>query len=208
MRLLIVALGAEIALFAAIAPNFLTVGNLAEITRSSVELGLLALALTPIIVSGGIDLSVGSMMGLAAVVFGAAATRGSIAVAAILALLAGAGGGGLNALAVARLGIPPLIATLATLSLFRGIAEGLTHGAVNYSGFPSAFLFVGQGYLGGVVPAQLPIFLLVLAGYVLLLHRSVVGRALVRDRVLAVGRPACGSAGVEAARARVRVVRA
>jgi ribose/xylose/arabinose/galactoside ABC-type transport system permease subunit len=76
MRLLLVALGAEVALFAAIAPNFLTVGNLAEITRSSVELGLLAVALTPIIVSGGIDLSVGSMMGLAAVVFGAAAARG------------------------------------------------------------------------------------------------------------------------------------
>ena len=56
MRLLIAAIGVEIALFAAIAPNFLTIGNLAEITRSSVELGLLALALTPIIVSGGIDL--------------------------------------------------------------------------------------------------------------------------------------------------------
>ena len=131
MKLLLVALGAEVALFAAIAPYFLTVGNLAEITRSSVELGLLALALTPIIVSGGIDLSVGSMMGLAAVVFGAAATRGSVALAAILALIVGVGGGGLNAVAVARLGIPPLIATLATLSLFRGIAEGLTHGAVN-----------------------------------------------------------------------------
>lgn len=177
MRLLIVALGAEVALFAAIAPNFLTVGNLAEITRSSVELGLLATALTPIIVSGGIDLSVGSMMGLAAVVFGAAAARGSVTIAAVLAVLVGMGGGGLNAVAVARLGIPPLIATLATLSLFRGIAEGLTHGAVNYSGFPSSFLFLGQGYLGGVIPAQLPLFLLVLAGYVVLLHRSVVGRA-------------------------------
>jgi len=172
-----VALGAEVALFAAIAPNFLTVGNLAEVTRSSVELGLLALALTPIVVSGGIDLSVGSMMGLAAVVFGAAAARGSVAVAAVLALLVGVGGGGLNAVAVARLGIPPLIATLATLSLFRGIAEGLTRGAENYSGFPLAFLFLGQGYLGGAIPAQLPLFLLVLAGYVLLLHRSIVGRA-------------------------------
>jgi len=172
-----VALGAEVALFAAIAPNFLTVGNLAEVTRSSVELGLLALALTPIVVSGGIDLSVGSMMGLAAVVFGAAAARGSVAVAAVLALLVGVGGGGLNAVAVARLGIPPLIATLATLSLFRGIAEGLTRGAENYSGFPPAFLFLGQGYLGGAIPAQLPLFLLVLAGYVLLLHRSIVGRA-------------------------------
>jgi rhamnose transport system substrate-binding protein len=177
MKLLIVALGAEVALFAAIAPYFLTVGNLAEITRSSVELGLLALALTPIIVSGGIDLSVGSMMGLAAVVFGAAAARGSVVIAAALALLVGVGGGGLNAVAVARLGIPPLIATLATLSLFRGIAEGLTHGAVNYSGFPPAFLFLGQGYLGGVIPAQLPLFLLALAGYAILLHRSIVGRA-------------------------------
>ena len=174
---LIVALGAEVALFAAIAPYFLTVGNLAEITRSSVELGLLALALTPIIVSGGIDLSVGSMMGLAAVVFGAAAARGSVVIAAALALLVGVGGGGLNAVAVARLGIPPLIATLATLSLFRGIAEGLTHGAVNYSGFPPAFLFLGQGYLGGVIPAQLPLFLLALSGYAILLHRSIVGRA-------------------------------
>ena len=56
----------------AIAPNFFTVGNFFEITRLSVELGLLAVALTPVIVAGGIDLSVGSMMGLAAVVFGAA----------------------------------------------------------------------------------------------------------------------------------------
>ena len=63
---------AEIALFAVVAPNFFTVGNFFEVTRLSVELGLLALALTPVIVTGGIDLSVGSMMGLAAVVFGAA----------------------------------------------------------------------------------------------------------------------------------------
>ena len=177
MRLLIVALGGEIALFAAIAPHFFSVGNLVEVTRFSVELGLLALALTPVIVSGGIDLSVGSMMGLAAVVFGAAATARPIWVAAALALLVGAGGGALNAVAVARLGIPPLITTLASLSLFRGIAEGLTHGAVSYSGFPSTFLFLGQGYLGGLVPAQLPVFLIVLAAYVLLLHRSVIGRA-------------------------------
>src|SRR5262245_53748 len=177
MKLLLVAIAAELVLFAAIAPQFLTIGNAAEITRSSIELGLLALALTPVIVSGGIDLSVGSMMGLAAVVFGATAARGSIVAAALLAVLVGVAGGSLNALAIARLGIPPLIATLASLSLFRGIAEGLTHGAVNYSGFPASFLFVGQGYLGGVVPAQLPIFVLVVAAYYLLLHRSVIGRA-------------------------------
>ena len=62
----------EIALFAAIAPNFATVGNFFEISRLGVELGLLAIALTPVIVTGGIDLSVGAMMGLAAVLFGVA----------------------------------------------------------------------------------------------------------------------------------------
>ena len=180
MRLLLLALGVEVAIFTAISPNFFTSGNLFEVTRLSIELGLLAIALTPVIVSGGIDLSVGSMMGLAAVVFGAAAIDWHlpIVVAAAAALLVGLAGGTLNAVAVARLGMPPLIVTLGSFSMFRGIAEGLTHGAVNYSGFPPAFLFLGQGYLGGVVPAQLPLFLLVLAAYWLLLHRSVVGRAL------------------------------
>jgi len=69
--ILLLALVAEVALFAAIAQNFFTPGNFFEIIRLSVELGLLAIALTPVIVSGGIDLSVGSMMGLAAVLFGA-----------------------------------------------------------------------------------------------------------------------------------------
>ena len=180
MRLLLLAIAVEVAVFAAISPNFLTVGNAFEITRVSTELGLLAIALTPVIVSGGIDLSVGAMMGLAAVVFGAAYTAWHLPIpaAAAIALLAGAAGGALNGLAIARLGLPPLIVTLGSLSIFRGLAEGLTRGAVNYSGFPPRFLFLGQGFLGGVVPAQLPLFLLVLAGYVLLLHRSVVGRAL------------------------------
>ena len=68
--LLALALAVEIALFALVAPNFSTVGNAFEVLRLSVELGLLAIALTPVIVSGGIDLSVGSMLGLSAVVFG------------------------------------------------------------------------------------------------------------------------------------------
>ena len=90
----------------------------------------------------------------------------------------GGAGGALNAVLVARLRIPPLIVTLGTFSLFRGIAEGITQAAVNYSGFPPGFLFLGQGYLWGVIPAQLPIFILVFAAYVVLLHRSVIGRAL------------------------------
>ena len=178
--ILLAALAAEAALFAAIAPNFATTGNFFEITRLSVELGLLAIALTPVIVTGGIDLSVGAMMGLAAVFFGAACRDWGLhpAAAAVIAFAVGGAGGTLNAVLVARLKIPPLIVTLGTFSLFRGIAEGITQAAVNYSGFPPGFLFLGQGYLWGVIPAQLPIFLLVFAAYVVLLHRSVIGRAL------------------------------
>jgi len=178
--ILALALVAEIAVFSAVAKNFFTRGNFTEIVRASVETGLLAMALTPVIVTGGIDLSVGSMMGLAAVVFGAAWQdwHAPLAAAAILALLAGCAGGALNAALIARFRIPALIVTLGSFSLFRGIAEGITRGAVNYSRFPRAWLFLGQGYLGGVVPAQLPIFLIAVIGYALLLHRSTIGRSL------------------------------
>ena len=196
---LLVALAAEIALFAAIAPNFATVGNFFEVTRFSIELGLLAVALTPVIVSGGIDLSVGSMMGLAAVAFGAAYRDWDLppAGAAAVSLAVGLAGGALNAVLVARLGIPSLIVTLGTFSLFRGIAEGITQGAINYTGFPRPFLLLGQGYIGGVIPAQLPIFLIIVAAYVVLLHRSVIGRAL-----YAIGFTAAGAryAGIPVAR--------
>lgn len=177
--MVLAALVAEIAIFAVVAPNFFTTANFMEVLRLSVELGLLALALTPVIVTGGIDLSVGSMMGLCAVVFGALVMDAhwpvTAAVAAALAI--GCAGGALNGLLIAEYKVPPLIVTLGSFSAFRGIAEGITRGAVNYSGFPKPFLFLGQGYLLGV-PAQAPLFLLALAGYAILLHRSVIGRAL------------------------------
>jgi rhamnose transport system permease protein len=178
--ILLLALCAETAVFCAIANNFFSWGNFFEVIRTSIEVGLLALALTPVMISGGVDLSVGSMMGLAAVVFGAAWQYGHAhpLLAACAALLVGAAGGALNAVLISRFGVPPLIVTLGSLSLFRGIAEGITHGAVNFSGFPRGWLFLGQGYFWGVVPAQLPLFLLVLAGYGVLLHRSTIGREL------------------------------
>jgi rhamnose transport system substrate-binding protein len=177
--ILLAAVCAEIAVFAAIAQNFLTLENFFEILRLSVELGLLAVALTPVIVSGGIDLSVGSMMGLAAVLFGAAYHDWGLSLggAAVVALVTGCAGGALNAWLIAYFNIPPLIVTLGTLSLFRGTAEGLTRGAVNYTDFPSSFLALGQGYAGGIFPTQLFVFLPILVVYSILLHRSVVGRA-------------------------------
>jgi rhamnose transport system substrate-binding protein len=170
---------AEIVFFSAVAPNFFTLGNFFEISRFSVELGLLAVALTPVIVAGGIDLSVGSMMGLAAVTFGSAyhAWHLALPIAALCALCVGCVGGALNALLIARLKLPALIVTLGTYSLFRGVAEGITRGAVSYTGFPSRFLFLGQGYLAGVIPTQLPVFVLIACAYIVLLHRTVIGRA-------------------------------
>jgi len=65
-------------------------------------------------------------------------------------------GGALNALVITRFGGAPLIVTLGTYSLFRGMAEGLTRGVDNFSQFPPGFLYLGQGYLGGPFPRRRP----------------------------------------------------
>jgi ribose/xylose/arabinose/galactoside ABC-type transport system permease subunit/ABC-type sugar transport system substrate-binding protein len=177
---LLLALLAEAAVFSVLAPGFFTLANLFEVLRFSVELGLLSVALTPILIAGGIDLSVGSAVGLTAVVFGLVWRGGHlpIALAIPVALLVGCACGVLNALMIAGLRLPALIVTLGTYSLYRGIAEGITHGAVSYTGYPRSFLMLGQGYLWNMIPIQLPIFLCVVVGYAVLVHRSVLGRAL------------------------------
>jgi rhamnose transport system substrate-binding protein len=170
----------EIAIFGLIGTNFFTRGNAAEITRLCAEVGLLSIAMTPVIITGGIDLSVGSLMGLSAVVFGMLWREAgmTIPVAAVLTLVAGAAAGGLNALLITRLRLPPLIVTLGTFSLFRGLGEGITEGTKNYTGFPASFEFLGQGYLPGGIPTQLPIFIFVAIAFWILLQRTTVGRTL------------------------------
>jgi rhamnose transport system substrate-binding protein len=139
---LVVLLLAEVAIFHLLAPSFLTGKNAAEIARLSVETGLLALAETCVIVTGGIDLSVGSMMGLSAVALGWLWRDAHVplGLAVLLTLCLGALGGLLNAVLITRLRALPLIVTLGTYSLFRGLAEGLTEGVQNYTGFPASFL--------------------------------------------------------------------
>jgi len=170
----------ECVVFSITGSNFLSGANAFEITRLSVEVGLLALVLTPIVITGGIDLSVGSMIGLAAVVLGGLWRDAHlpILIAALVTLLVGIVGGGLNALMISRLKFPPLIVTLGTFSLFRGIAEGLTGGIENYSGFSSRFLFLGQGYVGGIIPTQLFILIVAIAICAWWLHRTSYGRSL------------------------------
>ena len=177
---LLVVIAVECLVFGMSGHNFASAGNAFEITRLGVEIGLLALALTPIIVTGGIDLSVGSMMGLAAIVLGWLWRDVGVPmpVAIALTLLLGVTGGALNAVLITRLKFPPLIVTLGTLSLFRGIAEGVTGGIQHYSGFPVSFLNLGQGYVGGVVPTQLFIFVAAAIAAAWWLHRTSFGRAL------------------------------
>ncbi len=164
--------------FSSTGPRFVTLDNSFDIFRHSVEVGLLALALTPIMLTGGIDLSVGSLLGLCAVVFGKlwrdAGLSPLVAGACVLAL--GAIAGGLNAVLIARLRLPALIVTLGTYSLFRGLAEALTQGVDTFTNFPSSFLVLGQErWLG--LPCQVPLFACVAVGIWLLVHRTTFGRS-------------------------------
>src|SRR5262245_15003501 len=177
---LVAMLFVETAVFAVIGDNFFTGANGFEIIRLSVEVGLLAMALTPVIITGGIDLSVGSMMGLSAIVCGWLWRDLGLPIweSATLTLLLGLLGGGLNALLIARFNLPPLIVTLGSFSLFRGLAEGITGGVDNYTNFPQQFLFWGQGYWFGVLPPQTLILIAAIVFYYLLLHRTIIGRSL------------------------------
>ncbi len=169
----------ELVLFQFLGRNFLTSGNVSNIFRHSAEIGLLALVMTPVILTGGIDLSVGSLMGLCAVVFGILVKVFGIdpLSAAMLTILTGAMGGGVNAALVAGLKMPPLIVTLGTFSLFRGLAEALTRGSESYSGFSEGFLALGNSDLAGI-PAQVWIVVVVGMMIWLIVHRTTYGRSL------------------------------
>ena len=198
VAILCVLLVAEIVIFSISGQNFLSTGNAAELLRLSVELGLLAVAMTLVIVSGGIDLSVGSLMSLCAVVMGSLwKDAGWPLEASITAgLLTGLAGGWLNGFVITRFKQLPLIVTLGTFSLFRGIAEGLTGAVKNYTGFPPSYLALGQGYFFGGIPMQALVFLPAVALFWLLLHRTGIGRGL---QAIGYSEPAARYAGIPVA---------
>lgn len=164
--------------FNSVGPHFSSRDNTFDILRHSVEIGLLALVMTPVILTGGIDLSVGSLLGLCAILFGKLWRDVGLPIplAAACTLAIGALAGGLNATLITWLRLPPLIVTLSTFSLFRGLAEAITRGVDTFTNFPASFTFLGQErWLG--VPAQAPIFLGVTVGVSLLVHRTTFGRS-------------------------------
>jgi rhamnose transport system permease protein len=145
-------------------PGFVTGETQQSQLLNSWEWALLALPMTYIIVTGGIDLSVGSTMGLSAVVLGMLYQLGHwpIWAASLGALGTGVLCGLLNGIFVAKIKVHPLIVTLATYSAYRGLAEGLSLGVASlynvksvYSGFPERFTWLGQiGLFAGSDPAH------------------------------------------------------
>jgi ribose/xylose/arabinose/galactoside ABC-type transport system permease subunit len=145
--------------------------------RPWAEAGALACGMTAVIVSGGIDLSIGALIALCGVVLGLARQRlgWPIGLASAAAVLTGATAGILNGALVA-LGIAPLVATLATMACFSGLALALS-GGKRITGFPASFSQLGQGYLLGI-PGQLWLLCAAALFWGGLLHHSRMGRAL------------------------------
>ncbi|PRH88187.1 ABC transporter permease [Labrys okinawensis] len=157
--------------------RFLTVDNLLNQARLMTEIGLIALAMTFVIVTGGIDLSVGSIVGVVAIMLGVLWQNLGLPlpVAIALALALGTLCGVVNGLIITMFRVPPLIATLATLALYRGLAEGISQ-ARSVRGYPDWFLVLGQGQ---VLDVPVQVWLLVLAAIVAacVLGLTVFGRA-------------------------------
>ncbi len=178
-----------IALFAGMSvyvPGFFDAYNLLERTRYWTALGIIAIPMTFIIATGGIDLSVASILALCCIVMGMLHRDANwpMAAACAAAPATGLAAGAVNGGVVSRIGVPPLVVTLATMSLYRGIAMGLSQ-AKAVSQFPDWFLWLGQGSVcaipgTGAHPAFLPAALVLLLALYLIssvvLKRSWIGR--------------------------------
>ena len=158
--------------------KFLTTANMLNQGRLMAEVALVALPMTFIIVTGGIDLSVGSIMGLAAIVLGYVWKNFGfpLPLAIVTAIATATAAGYFNGLLITRLKVPPLIMTLATLALYRGLAEGISQ-ARSVRGYPEWFFGMGQGELMGI-PTQLWLVGIAILIFWFILARTTFGRAL------------------------------
>lgn len=158
--------------------KFLTVDNLLQQGRFMAEVGLIAIPMTYIIITGGIDLSVGSILGLTAIVLGWTWQELGfpLELAIITGIISGTIAGFVNGLFIVRVGVPPLIMTLATLALYRGLAEGISE-ARSARGYPEWFFQLGQGELLGI-PTQLWLLIIAVIIFAIVLARTRLGRAL------------------------------
>lgn len=176
---LILATIAEAIVFATIAPGFGSVANLINIALSIAVTGILAVGMTAVILTGGIDLSVGSLValtGTAAAMAAAAVPRGGAAgiVALVVAIAVGAIAGMLNGSFIAYLRVQPFVATLAMLTIARGAAFILSGGR-SIGNLPDSFGVLGRAVPFGI-PAPVYVFAVVAMIGAFVLNRTVFGR--------------------------------
>ncbi len=165
----------EIALISALIPGYFDIDGILYASQGFFEGGIIALGMTLVIISGGIDISVGSLLALVVVTIGFSYDAGvPMPVAMVLGVLVGIAGGALNGALITQLRLNPLVVTLGTLALFRGIALAVSN-ANAVSSFPEWFQFIGQGTLGPL-PFQMIIFVIMVISFTFLLGATVFGR--------------------------------
>jgi len=160
-------------------PYFLDARNLSRTSSDFMEIGLMMLPMVFIIITGNIDLSVASNMGMSASFMGLLHNMGvNIWVAAGAALLLGTLGGMLNGYLVSKVKLPALVVTLGTYAFYRGLAYGFL-GDQAARGYPEAFTYFGQGKVfQTLIPFSVALFLFLAVIFGLVLHRTTFGRYL------------------------------
>ncbi len=184
-----------------LSPYFLNVTNLARNSSDFMEMGLMMLPMVFIIITGNIDLSVASNMGMSASLMGLLWNMGAnIWVAALAGLTLGTLGGLLNGFLVGKVKIPSLVVTLGTYAFFRGLAYGFL-GDQAATDYPAGFTFLGQGHVfGNVIPFSVVLFLGMALIFGLVLHKTTYGRYLF---AIGFNENACNYSGIPVARIRM-----
>jgi rhamnose transport system permease protein len=180
-------------------PYFLNVWNLSDATFNFTEKAMIAFAMAMLIIAGEIDLSVASIIALASTAMGLAMTAGADTPLIVAAGIAtGVLCGAINGVFVARFGLPSIVVTIGTMSLFRGISY-IILGDQAYTNYPKSLAFFGQGYVYWVFSFELVLFAVAALGFYVLLHRTSFGRS-----VYAIGNNATAAqfAGLRVARVR------
>ena len=177
--LLFVLLGGTIAFGADVSPYFLQSSNLFFICLNVGEVAIMALPLTLIVVTGEIDLSVGSMLGLSGVLMAELFKHGWPIWPAMLAAVAlGAVLGAFNGFLVTRVGLPSLAVTIGTLTLYRGIAQGILP-TDTIGGFPTYLTNIGVVPIPGThIPYSIAFFAILALVFAVVLHATPLGRAI------------------------------
>lgn len=165
---LIIALIGVFIIMTTLNPRFLTIENIINISRQMAINLIIGVGMTFCIISGGLDLSVGSVGVMAGCLAGITLAKTSnVPMAIVVGLLSGIIVGSLNGLIITQLKVPSFIATLGTMSIARGIALLVTGGYI-ISGFPDSFNFIGVGFLFGIPFPVILMIIIVYLGHVLL----------------------------------------